>query len=121
MGVNFYVCVLYRYSRQPQRFGACVMGYDDIYDKLRSFQRDVKTETSRPGCSKRDQRYYFVSVDVEKCYDNIQLNKLMELLRELLREDEYVVFVLTRRVWDFFLAFSFSFVSCTFSTVKIDM
>ncbi|KAJ3436996.1 telomerase reverse transcriptase [Anaeramoeba flamelloides] len=35
------------------------------------------------------QKYYFVSVDVEKCFDSIPQEKMIEILNELIQEESY--------------------------------
>ena len=86
--------VVSRYGRQLERFGACVMGYDDIYADMKGFR--CKLDRQRNSGDTPSTKLYFVSVDVEKCYDNIKLDKLMELLRDLLREDELVAQMCTQ-------------------------
>ena len=114
---NVFAILKFEYARQPKKFGACVMGYDDMFLKFRDFREAVerqrqgesgaKSKVNSSASSAKSEPYsvetndkaalgprkkvYFVSVDVEKCFDNINLEQLMRLLQELLREDECVL------------------------------
>ena len=98
-----------RYGRQPHRFGAGVMGYDEIYEKFQLFQSKIASVPRKAKAATKPPKIYFVSVDVEKCYDNIKLDVLMKLLRDLLQDDEYVSY---RVVADLILFFFFRLLFC---------
>ncbi len=62
---------------QPRQFGAAVFGMDDVYNKLKAFHRQA-TEHSVQAVS---QKLYMVSVDVKSCFDTINVESLMNILK----------------------------------------
>jgi telomerase reverse transcriptase len=65
--------------------GFAVFNYDEIIKKYEEFVQNWK----RKGCPE----LYFVTMDIEKCYDSVGVNKLKELLHktELLEKDYYLL------------------------------
>jgi hypothetical protein len=65
--------------------GFAVFNYDDIIKKYRDFAKAWK-EKGQP-------QLYFVTMDIEKCYDSVDVRKLKELLHktELLEKDYYLL------------------------------
>lgn len=74
-------------------FGFAVFNYDDIMRKYENFVQKWKK------CDKPE--LYFVAMDIEKCYDNVDCEKLVNFLsRSDLIDKEYFVltcFVLKRK------------------------
>lgn len=74
-------------------FGFAVFNYDDIMKKYEAFVEKWK-QANQP-------KLYFVAMDIEKCYDNVDYEKLMSFLQKSdLLEKEYFVlqcFVLKRK------------------------
>ena len=94
-------------SRQPEAFGASVFGYNDVYCRLQPFIRTWRAAAAaaatiaNPGGpggnlrpSSRVQRPtlpYIVSVDVSRAFDHVDVNILLELVKGLLQNDQYIV------------------------------
>jgi hypothetical protein len=53
-------------------FGFAVFNYDDIMKKYEVFVQKWR-ESGKP-------KLYFVTMDIEKCYDNVDSNKVVEFL-----------------------------------------
>lgn len=74
-------------------FGFAVFNYDDIMRRYEAFV----TRWKRAGCPK----LYFVAMDIEKCYDSVECEKLVQFLQrsDLLEREYFVVncFVLKRK------------------------
>ncbi|CDO70652.1 hypothetical protein BN946_scf184756.g19 [Trametes cinnabarina] len=77
----------YEKDRQPERLGASVFGPNEVYAKLKAFKN--KLTSGNP--SAKLPKLYFVKVDVQACFDTIEQTKLLEILRELLVEDAYML------------------------------
>ncbi|KAJ1965302.1 Telomerase reverse transcriptase [Dipsacomyces acuminosporus] len=71
----------------PELVGSSTFGIDDIYSKLRQFKG---LGAIKPLLGK--QRLYIAKVDIRRAYDTIKQEKLLELLKERLPEDEYMVY-----------------------------
>lgn len=65
--------------------GFAVFNYDDIMKKYEAFVEEW-TQAGKP-------ELYFVTLDIEKCYDSVDVKKLKELLHktELLEKDYYLL------------------------------
>jgi (2Fe-2S) ferredoxin len=90
----------YEISRHPKRLiGSAVRNVDEIFDRLQPLFKEVAS------CSKCQRRLsssesaspllYFVSVDIERCFDTIRALKLYRLLKKAVSEEEYLV----RKFW----------------------
>ncbi|KAL7279239.1 hypothetical protein ACG7TL_007079 [Trametes sanguinea] len=77
----------YEKDRQPERLGASVFGPNEVYVKLKTFKDRLLV--GNPNA--KLPRLYFVKVDVQACFDTIEQTKLLEILRELLVEDAYML------------------------------
>ncbi|KAH9493024.1 hypothetical protein Btru_022520 [Bulinus truncatus] len=67
----------------PQSFGATIMSLDDIYIKWKNFIREIR--------GKGVPKTYFVKVDIEKCYDSINICLLYTIVKELFLKTCYKV------------------------------
>ncbi|KAJ3084335.1 hypothetical protein HDU99_001757 [Rhizoclosmatium hyalinum] len=63
--------------------GATVCGLTDIYPRLKAFKDRMRKV--------RPQQLYFVKADIVACFDNINQEKLMQILRDVVREEEYLI------------------------------
>lgn len=74
-------------------FGFAVFNYDDIMKKYERFVQKWKQHGS--------PELYFVTMDIEKCYDNVDADKVVTMLQKTdLLEKEYFIlncFVLKRK------------------------
>ncbi|KAL0579065.1 Telomerase reverse transcriptase, partial [Marasmius crinis-equi] len=76
----------YEKDNQPSRLGAACFSADHHYAKLKEYKLRLprNTDGSLP-------RLYFAKVDVQACFDTIDQTKLLEILREIISEDSYVI------------------------------
>lgn len=76
-----------------QNFGFAVFNYDDIMRKYENFVQKWKRVNQPP--------LYFVAMDIEKCYDNVDCERLLGFLKnsDLLEKEYFVLscFVLKRK------------------------
>lgn len=74
-------------------FGFAVFNYDDIMKKYEKFVQKWKLHGS--------PKLYFVTMDIEKCYDNVDAEKVVTMMQKTdLLEKEYFIlncFVLKRK------------------------
>ena len=78
-------------ERNPKSLGSTLFGNDDLYRALKPFVARVRTcLAGRP--------LYFVHVDVKNCYESILHQKLFDIIKQVLEEEEYLIrrFVLLR-------------------------
>jgi telomerase reverse transcriptase len=68
--------------------GSSVSNLDDIYQRLGPVLEAKQKCSYCNGCNKP---MYFVSVDIERCFDTIRPLKLFKIVRKLLMEDEYLI------------------------------
>lgn len=71
------------YKEQPSLFGIGVAGISELHKRLIAFMEDLRCSASK--------KLYFVSVDIHKCFDNINQDYLLSLLDEIFRRDEYII------------------------------
>lgn len=75
----------YEYSQNQDAFGAGIHGLHYFYPRYRRFIQELKPR-ERP-----EARIYFGSVDIHHCYDNIQQDELLRVVKNILTEDEYLI------------------------------
>eukprot|EP00051_Salpingoeca_urceolata_P018241 m.254915 g.254915 ORF g.254915 m.254915 type:complete len:1497 (+) comp19152_c2_seq1:1648-6138(+) len=89
---NLFAVLNFEKERDPSIIGATVFGRDDVYARLKPFicslQAAAPTSMQPPQLA---APVYVVSVDVSNCFDSIKQHKLFEIVKGLLREEEYVV------------------------------
>lgn len=75
------------------KFGFAVFNYDDIMSRYENFV-EKWTEMGKP-------KLYFVAMDIEKCYDNVDTDKVAQYLQrsDLLDREYFMVncYVLKRK------------------------
>ena len=71
----------------PSLLGAGVFGSDDFYHRLCHFVVNLKR------CyAEKLPKLYFASVDIRKCYGNIQIEYLLdEIMVGIMKEEEYLI------------------------------
>ena len=74
----------YERKKYPANLGSSNTGLDDIFAKLRSF-------AARHRAMKENHPLYFVRLDVSGCYDSIKQDKMFEIIKDILSEDEYII------------------------------
>lgn len=67
--------------------GGSVLGTNDIYSKLKTFKLLVNSVRLKEP----KKKLYFAKVDIKSSFDTINQERLLEVLRELLSNDEYLV------------------------------
>ncbi|XP_072033355.1 telomerase reverse transcriptase-like [Amphiura filiformis] len=74
----------------PASFGSAVLGTDTIYPKWRHFVQAHKEHHINDST-----QLYFIKLDIEKCYESIQHDKLFQVITTLLNSEpsikEYVI------------------------------
>jgi telomerase reverse transcriptase len=81
---NTFEVLRYENLQQPEARGAGVFGVNEAYPLLRDFLQTVRNESPR-------RQLYFASVDIEHCYDNINQHRLLDIIKKLLSEDDYLI------------------------------
>ncbi|KAG9125666.1 hypothetical protein FRC07_006702 [Ceratobasidium sp. 392] len=80
----------YEKTQKPEMLGASVFGSNDIYRKLSAFKSSVlQPDGSMP-------KLYFAKLDVRACFDTIEQDKLLSILRQSLTQDGYMIRKFTR-------------------------
>ena len=81
------------YNRNPVLIGFGAFGFDEIYMKVRRYKEMLKSNQDN---NLTDQKFYIATVDLEKCYDNVDSKQLYNLVNDLLNGennsvDDYVL------------------------------
>jgi telomerase reverse transcriptase len=76
---NVFKALCYETEKSPESLGAAVFGHDDIFKRLAPFLK-----------GHRGQKLYFVALDVKTCYDSISQEKCFDIVKNMLRQREYV-------------------------------
>ncbi|KAJ3218957.1 hypothetical protein HDU67_003321 [Dinochytrium kinnereticum] len=79
---NSFQILTYEYKKDDFARGSSVLGISDIYSKLKSFK--MRVNPSSDG-------FYFVKVDVVQCFDKINQDILLNVLKGVLLEEEYLI------------------------------
>ncbi|THH09180.1 hypothetical protein EW146_g8757 [Bondarzewia mesenterica] len=72
---------------QPHLLGSSVFGPNEIYGKLKAF----KSRLAFNNPSGPLPKLYFVKVDVQACFDTIEQAKLLQILRDAISEESYML------------------------------
>lgn len=87
---NTFQVLRHEYERNPDTFGAGQAGLHGVYPILRSFLTKVRCE-QHPWSKKTKKKLYFVSVDIQKCYDNVNQERLQEIINDIIQADQYLI------------------------------
>ncbi|KAJ2517514.1 Telomerase reverse transcriptase, partial [Coemansia sp. RSA 1939] len=71
----------------PELFGSAVFGPEDMYAKLGKFKNAAKALARHGGSAE----FYIAKVDIRRAFDTIPQRRLLDLMRERLPDEEYVV------------------------------
>ncbi|KAJ3554494.1 hypothetical protein NM688_g3081 [Phlebia brevispora] len=76
------------YEKEHRRklVGAAIFGPNEIYQKLKGFKATLQRDFPQ-GLPK----LYFVKMDVQACFDTIDQTKLLHILVEVLKEEQYTI------------------------------
>ena len=80
----------YEYSLDKSRFGVGLAGYNQFYNKMKTFAMDLKKLSRRSNIDKIPP-LYFCSVDIKKCYDNIRQDYLFSIMTDIVQEESYLI------------------------------
>lgn len=80
----------HEYERKPQTFGVGQVGVNGVYPILKSFLAKVRSE-EQPWTKKTKKKLYFVSVDIQKCYDNVNQQYLQKIVQDIVQDDQYLI------------------------------
>ncbi|PGG99055.1 telomerase reverse transcriptase [Blastomyces parvus] len=76
----------YEKTQRLGMLGATMFSVDDIYARLKAFK-----ESKVPPNSATTKPFYFVKLDIQSCFDSIPQQRLIQLTKRLLAEDDYLV------------------------------
>jgi len=75
---------------EPDRFGVGMSGMDEIHSRLVTFLKKIRN-SSKFTDKQNLGPLYFASVDIRKCYDNINQTHLYNVVSDVISEDEYLI------------------------------
>ena len=81
---NLFEVLKFEKEQNPKSLGATLFGSDDLYQVLRPFAERART------CLE-GKPLFFVHVDVRHCYESIPHQKLFDIMKEVLQEEEYLI------------------------------
>lgn len=81
---NLFEVLKFEKEQNPKSLGATLFGADDFYQALKPFVARVRTGLEKGPL-------YFVHVDVSHCYESILHQKLFDIIKEILQEEEYLI------------------------------
>lgn len=76
----------YERKTNSELLGSSVFGADDILPRMRKYKEDLRLDSKG-----RLPPLYFVKVDVRKAFDTIVHDKLLDIIKDLMQHDSYVV------------------------------
>jgi telomerase reverse transcriptase len=76
----------YEKGADEDSLGSSVFGAQEIYEKLKAYKSSLLKQNGRIL-----PRLYFVKVDVACAFDSIDQEKLLEIVKDVLRHDRYVI------------------------------
>ena len=81
---NVFEVLKFEKQRNPKSLCSTLFGADDLFRALKPFVARVRT-------SLEGRPLYFVHVDVKNCYESILHQKLFEIIKQMLEEEEYLI------------------------------
>ncbi|KAK2796371.1 hypothetical protein FQN50_009587 [Emmonsiellopsis sp. PD_5] len=76
----------YEKSQRLNALGSTMFSVGDMYHRLKAFK-----ERKLPNDSARSKPFYFVKLDIQACFDTIPQQRLIQLARRLVVDEEYRV------------------------------
>lgn len=81
---NLFEVLKFEKEQNPKGLGTTLFGSDDLYQVLKPYAERIRNYLEgRP--------LYFVHVDVSHCYESIPHQKLFDIMKEVLKEEEYLI------------------------------
>ncbi|KAJ1985288.1 Telomerase reverse transcriptase [Dimargaris verticillata] len=74
--------------QQPHRFASSTFGLHDVYQRLTTYKAHWQSQHPR---KQFPRQFFLVKLDVQGAFDHIPHTKLMDAIRTLLSEDEYLL------------------------------
>jgi hypothetical protein len=71
------------YKHHPNLYGFGVAGISDLHERLMPFVMNLKKSPNKG--------LFFVSLDIHKCFDNINQDHLLNLIDRIIYRDEYLI------------------------------
>jgi telomerase reverse transcriptase len=87
---NTFQVLRYEYERKPETFGAGQAGLNGVFPIFKSFLSKVRCK-QKPWSKKTKKQLYFVSVDIQKCYDNVNQARLHQIINDIVHDDQYLI------------------------------
>lgn len=78
----------HEHRRSPSSFGCGVFGLNEVFPLFLNFKKEVREFRAQ---SKQNAPLYFVSVDLHRCYDNIDQTYLHNLVKRVIINEEYLI------------------------------
>jgi hypothetical protein len=88
-----FAALKYEYEKNKDLFGAGLLGLQEFYPRFCQFVSTLREQRSN-SASEENIDYtnlYFASVDIRHCYDNINQEKLLDIVQKNLSEDDYMI------------------------------
>lgn len=71
-----------RFENARNRPDSTMFGVDDVYQRIKSFVARRENH---------NEQFYFVHVDINKCFDSILLERLFHIMKGVFKEEEYSI------------------------------
>ncbi|TFY78051.1 hypothetical protein EWM64_g5960 [Hericium alpestre] len=82
-----FLILTYEREARPELVGSAVFGLNEIHRRLKSFKAHLLSTHSPAHLPK----LYFVKVDVQACFDTIEQKRLLQILKDAITEDSYML------------------------------
>jgi len=78
----------HEHCSSPSSFGCGVFGLNEVFPLLLTFKKELREFRKQ---LKQNVPLYFASVDLHRCYDNIDQNYLYDLAKRVITNEEYLI------------------------------
>ena len=78
----------HEHGNSPSSFGCGVFGLNEVFPLLLNFKKDLRKFRKQ---TKNNAPLHFASVDLHRCYDNIDQNYLYDLVKRVITNEEYLI------------------------------
>ena len=85
---SIHLALQYESSLSPQIMGVTVSTQDQIYDKWRDFVSKCKLANADGNAV---PKLYALSLDIKRCFDTLPQDRILQIIRDVLKEDSYVI------------------------------
>ncbi|TIB12060.1 hypothetical protein E3P77_01177 [Wallemia ichthyophaga] len=77
----------YERLRQPNAMGASLLGAQEAFERLKEYKKRI---IGGAGESTH-RKFYLIKADIQCCFDTIDQQKLLNMLDEIIKDDDYVI------------------------------